>query len=205
MNTSAPIDSAERRPNPVVACGIAPLAWWCLLWLFLLVPSVSRGLEADEIREYQFKAGYLFNFARLIEWPTDSVPKTNSTIVIGLLEDDPATATLQKALESKVANGHPLKVILLPNARSLTNCQLFFFSRSAKIDAGEIIKQSKGASIVTVGEIENFARRGGTINLIRKSDDTLRFEVNLAAAEAANIKISSKMAGMATIVRTDVP
>lgn len=55
--------------------------------------------------------------------------------------------------------------------------------------------------MLTVGESDQFALRGGVINFVRKNE-SFRFEVNLEAAEKAGLKISGKLANLATLVKT---
>src|SRR5579864_9332986 len=63
-----------------------------------------------------------------------------------------------------------------------------------------ISSMTKGSSILTVGESQGFAARGGIINLTVEGD-TVHFEVNQTAAERARLKISSKVLSMAKIVK----
>jgi len=57
----------------------------------------------------------------------------------------------------------------------------------------------KGRSILTVGEMEGFALRGGMIELFTERN-RVRFRVNLVAAKAANLRISSKLLELAEVV-----
>ena len=52
-----------------------------------------------------------------------------------------------------------------------------------------------------VAEVPGFARSGGIINFTIK-EDKVRFEINPAAAQRANLTISSQLLRLATIVRT---
>ncbi len=195
--------TSEASSNPAVTRLLWP-AWLlgfigcCALCMKLV--AASPATDPDPTLEYKVKAGYLFNFARFVEWPAHSLSSTNSTITIGLLTSDPAAPILQQALSGKVANGRPLKVLLLAETSELALCHMFFFSRAEKGRLEEILKHSRGTT-TTVGEIDRFAHRGGIINLVRK-DESYRFEINLKAGEQAGLKISSKLAVMATIVDT---
>ncbi len=48
----------------------------------------------------------------------------------------------------------------------------------------------------------HFANRGGIIKLF-KAGTKIKFEVNIDAANAANLKISSKLLNLAKIVKND--
>ena len=62
-----------------------------------------------------------------------------------------------------------------------------------------VIEYLKGRHVLTIGETTDFARMGGVINFIRVKNK-IRFEINVAAAKQANLKISSKMLKLAKIV-----
>jgi hypothetical protein len=50
--------------------------------------------------------------------------------------------------------------------------------------------------VLTVGETSDFTERGGILNFVIH-DGRLRFEVNVAAAEAHHLKVSSKLLQLA--------
>ena len=56
-----------------------------------------------------------------------------------------------------------------------------------------------GSSALTVGESTGFTSLGGMINFTVE-DSKLHFEVNVAAAERARLKISSKLLSLGRIV-----
>ena len=56
-----------------------------------------------------------------------------------------------------------------------------------------------GTSVLTVGDEEGFARRGGVINFLFEND-RVRFEINVDAATRARLKISAKLLALAKLV-----
>jgi hypothetical protein len=56
--------------------------------------------------------------------------------------------------------------------------------------------------VLTVGESEGFLERGGMINFVVKGKN-VRLEINLVAAEAAGLKISSRLLAIADIVKQE--
>ena len=195
----------QRHPLKQQAGALRSRLWFVSLWSVLLaaLSMVATGAGADTATalEYKVKAGYLFNFAKFVDWPAKTLPVTNSPIVIGVLEDDPAAPLLDQQLQGKVANGHPLLVRRLPDLAGVPVCQIFFISRAQSQRTDELLANSQTAPVLLVGEADQFAHRGGMINFVRK-DETFRLEVNLEAAEKAGLKVSSKLASIATLVKT---
>ena len=202
--SGAPVSDPAGRTSAVTAPGRRPaLRWQGVLALLLALPLVASALAAEDTSlEYQVKAGFLFRFTQFVEWPASSLPASNSTIVIGVLADDPASSVLQQALKGKVANNRRLQVRILEDIAQLDNtCHIFFLSRAQKERVAAVLRQTQGAPILTVGEVERFAEQGGVINFVRK-DESFRLEVNLEVAEKAGLKISAKLAGIATLVKS---
>ena len=56
------------------------------------------------------------------------------------------------------------------------------------------------ASVLTVGDMGEFAEEGGMISL-KMEGTRVRFDINLAAANRARLKISSKLLQLASVVR----
>jgi hypothetical protein len=177
---------------------------WALVVLAFVVskPLAHSATPEDQTREYKVKAGFLYNFAKFVEWPKNTFPTADSPLRIGVFEDDAAAPILQGALANKVANGRPIDLKLLPTTNALpADCHVLFLSRSKEDRIDQIITHARGRPILTIGEVEQFAQRGGIINFVRKGD-AFRFEVNLEMAEQAGLKISANLASMATIVKS---
>ncbi len=79
-------------------------------------------------------------------------------------------------------------------------CQILFVNASERKRAAKILPELKATGVLTVGETEGFAAEGGVINF-KTDDGQVRLEVNVAAAERARLRISSKLLNLAQIVR----
>jgi hypothetical protein len=162
----------------------------------------SLPAAEDASFEYKLKAGFLFNFAKFVQWPSKVLPAADSPITIGVFEDDPAAPVLQEVLAGdKRANGRPVTVKLLHTNSPPQGCHILFLGRSKKGASAEVLAQTRAEPILTVGEADHFAEHGGIINFVRK-DESFRFEVNLQLAEQVGLKVSAKLASLATIVKS---
>jgi len=160
----------------------------------------SDGQSSPEGMEYQLKAGFLFNFAKFVQWPTNST--LTNEFRIGILDDGTAYPVLDAALAGKTIEHRIVKVTCVSNTNEAAQCQMLFVARSASESSRKIGRNVSGLPILTVGEEAGFAAQGGCINLISRQQ-RLRFEINLKAAEHAGLKISAKLASMATLVETE--
>ena len=63
------------------------------------------------------------------------------------------------------------------------------------------MEQGRRAAILTVSDGDGFASQGGIIQFFTDKN-RIRIRINLDAAEAANLTISSKLLRVAEVVRT---
>jgi len=164
--------------------------------------SHAEGVDASDSSEYLIKAGFIYNFAKLVEWPSSAFPQPDSPIVIGILGEDPFGATLDRIVTDKKINGRGIAVKRLKwgrDLKDLRDCNILFISSSEKEHLDSVVDAMKWLPILTIGDAPGFARRGGIINFTLE-DNKVRFEVNVEAAKHADLTISSRLLTLARIV-----
>lgn len=174
-------------------------------WIFLLLSALmpmARGVQAQPVKDYQIKAIFLFNFAQFVEWPEEAFVDAKSPIVIGVLGDDPFGRYLDEAVAGETVNGRPLLVQRYRRVEEIGTCHLLFISYSERTRLERILTSLRGRSILSVGDTDGFATRGGIIRFTAENKKT-RLSINLAAAKAANLTISSKLLRAAEVIGTE--
>lgn len=157
----------------------------------------------EEASEYQVKAAFLFNFAKFIDWPENSFASPQSPFSVCVLGADPFGRALDDALRGKAIAARPVVVSRLRDPAMARQCQIAFVSASEKSRLPSVFGAVRGSSVLLVGETENFAASGGTIQFTLE-DNHIRFTINTDAAERSRLQISSKLLALARIVR-DTP
>jgi hypothetical protein len=169
---------------------------------FLLAVALGFGLSASrgdvEPSEPQVKAAFLLNFPKYVEWPVASFSSPTSPILIVILGDEKVATEFAELCEGKVVEGHPIKLIRNPTAAQYLECHILFIGSNEPRKTTEIVSQLKLASILTVGESDQFIDEGGMINLALR-DRRIVLEVNLDATRQTELKISSKLMALATV------
>jgi hypothetical protein len=148
------------------------------------------------------KAGFIYNFAQLVQWPSVAFSQPDSPIVIGILGTDPFGPTIDRVIENKKLDGRSLVVRRLKwgkDLKDLKDCNILFVSPSETQHIDEVVSMVKWLPILTIGETPGFATRGGIINLTLEGNK-VRFEVNIEAAKQARLNISSRLLALAKIV-----
>lgn len=162
----------------------------------LLVPTA----QASETREYAVKAAYLFKFMNLIEWPNEAKIQR---FIIGVVGPGPFGPSLDD-ISGKVVRGKPLDVVTYPMVKlpAPTDQMILFIDRANDNKLATILKDLKGRNVLTVGESEKFAERGGCINLVTVNN-RVRFRINVDAVRRAELKISPRLVKVASVLVTD--
>jgi hypothetical protein len=164
-------------------------------------PADAQAGDADS-SEYLIKAGFIYNFAKFVEWPSSAFSQPDSPIVIGVLGTDPFGNVLDRIVEDKKIGPRPFVVRRYKwgkDLKDLKDCKILFVSASEKAHVDEILLSVKALPILTVGETPGFAEHGGVIRFTLE-DNRVRFEVNVDAAHQADLNISSRLLTLAKII-----
>jgi hypothetical protein len=179
-----------RLLKPIIAIGIC---------LSMALGASAQALDSSDSSEYLIKAGFIYNFAKLVGWPGNAFAQADSPIVIGILGTDPFGGIIDRILADKKVDARRFVIKRLKWGMEFKDCDILFVGASEAVHLEEIIRAVKGLPILTIGETPGFARRGCIINLIVE-DNKVRFEVNLDAAKQADLNVSSRLLALAKII-----
>ena len=171
------------------------------LGVFALLCCSSAG-AAGPTSEYQVKAVYLFNFGQFVEWPAQSYPSQNAPFVIGVVGRDPFGKTLDDVVRGESLRGRPFVVRRFKDASEIEDCHILFIARSEADRLDQTLEVTRGRNVLTVTDIQGAERRGAMIVLVSQ-ENRVRMRINLSAARASNLVISSNLLRPAELVRND--
>ncbi len=161
----------------------------------------TAGLAAQGARaaEYHVKAVFLFNFAQFVDWPAEAFAGPQAPLVIGVLGEDPFEGFLDQTVAGERFGGRPFQVRRYQSVDEIKTCHILFINRSEGDRPEEILAGLKHRPLLTVSDADGFAQRGGMIRFVTDRS-RIRLQLNLEAAEAAHLTISSKLLRVAEIV-----
>lgn len=163
----------------------------------LAIVALSIAVHADAARDYEVQAASLYHFLKFADWPSQAF-QDGSPINVCTVGGDPFFGNLDKMAERRAKN-RIIAVNYLHRRDLPGNCHLLFVGKAEQAHLATIIAQVSSSAIITVSDINNFARRGGMIGFVTKGN-RLRLEINLSQLRKANIKVSSNLLEIATIV-----
>jgi hypothetical protein len=176
--------------------------WYALvLWLVLGLAQPGFAQKASP-SEYEIKAAMIYRFAQFLEWPTNLFESGQSPLQIGIAGPDPFGNAIDAVLKNQRIGTHDVLIQRHPQPASATNCHLLFISSSLTVETEKLLILLKDKPVLTIGEGEDFAQKGGHIRLYLQ-DNKLRFDINLAALERSGLKMHSQVLKLATRITLD--
>jgi hypothetical protein len=169
----------------------------CLLLMWVAAAPLFAQRTFDE---REIKATFLFNFAQFVEWPKESFAGPDAPFVIGVLGEDPFGAILDEVVRGETVKNRAFVVTRFRRAEDVAVCHILFISGSEAPEDARIFDTLRGRPILTVGDADGFASGGGMIRFVTENKH-VRLRVNLEAARAAHLTISSQLLRAAQVVR----
>jgi len=169
-----------------------------MLLFFLVVMGYSAQAQNKPVPEYQVKAVFLYNFTQFVDWPQDAFESPEAPLVIGVVGGDPFGVYLSDAIISENAGTHPIIVRYFHDKDNIPDCHVLYINTKSPERVKSILHEISGRSILSVNELPGFTRWGGTVRFFNENN-RIRLQVNVNAAKAARLTISSKLLNVAQI------
>jgi YfiR/HmsC-like len=171
-----------------------------LLALFLAF-ATPGGVDVvvDHAPDADLKAAFVVNFTKFADW---SSLAPDSPIVMCVVGDEPVAAALAAITRGQQIGGHPIQLLRLPAPPPPAPCHVLWVPATAVPAAGEMLRTVRDRLVLTVSDAARFALSTGIIELY-VDNGRMRFAINVTAAQRSHLKLSSRLLGLARIVRDD--
>lgn len=157
-------------------------------------------LQASD--EYKVKAAFLFNFARYVKWPKDTLGDPKTPFVVAVVGKNPFGKGLEDAFRDRSIDDRPLSVKHFADRGALADCNMLFIPQGEEANLEAIRAHYADRPVLLIAESIAAAQRGAQIGFyIEKSK--VRFAINGEAAKRAELEVSSELMKLAKIVRAE--
>ena len=179
---------SRRKITPPRLSQLIALAIILALLSFQVLAQGQQGATEDQV-----KAAYLFNFAKVGQWPQSALPNAPSSFVIGVSgADDDFIDLLETVIAGKIIANHPVVVTRVNSEEDAKSCHVVFFRSPERKHALIDVEGLAQPGLLLVGEDDSFLRQGGMINLVREHG-SIHFEINPEALDGSQIHFSAKI------------
>jgi hypothetical protein len=159
--------------------------------------GIAAGNATDAATDVTVKAAFLYNFAKFAEWPALA---PEAPIVACIVGGDDIAAALAETVRGQKILGHQLEVWRPQDSSTWRTCNLLFISDAeVRRSAGGLVGMKK-LPVLTVSDGKDFCQVAGIIELY-VDGGKMRFAINVDAVEQSGIHLSSRLLGLAKVIR----
>lgn len=150
----------------------------------------------------QVKSLFLYNFANFVRWPPEAFSGMGEKLRICIYGKAELGSFLDQVNGTRIRD-KTLDLLRTSNEKDIdSGCHVLFVGEDKMAFLPILTSSPKHIYVLSVSDVESFAREGGIISIVRTSDK-VSFEVNLDVAISRGLLISSDLLSMARIVGRD--
>jgi hypothetical protein len=184
-------------PAPSIRDGWRAAAVAALAAALSAIPGGAGGALTDTASDVAVKAALLYSFAKFTVWPALA---PSAPIVACIAGNDDVAAEFTQVVTGHNAGGHVFDLRPAHDSATWPICNLLFVADDQIRRGSTGLAALKRLPILTVSDSRGFATSGGVIELYLEAG-RMRFAINIDAADGAGLHLSSRLLGLAKIVR----
>jgi hypothetical protein len=160
---------------------------------------LGTSARAQSPADARVKARLALTLARFTQWPAAAFAAPSDPVVMCLMHRDGTLADAFAELANQTVAGRPVRVVG-NSEKGMAGCHVVFVHGSVERAAAGAIAAAAALPLLTIGDGEGFAARGGMVELVN-DNDSMRLDVNLKALRASQLGLSSQVLKLARQVR----
>ena len=161
----------------------------------LLIVLVALCITA-KAQDEKFKALFMYNFTKYIEWPQN---KQSGDFVIGVIGSPAIAGELNAIAQRKTVGSQAIKIKEISSSDEMAKMHIVYVAEGKSDDAAAIAGKIKGKGVVLITDKQGFAQSTSGINYVKK-DGKQSFEINQKHLENSGVKVSSQLMALGVAV-----
>ncbi|MBN2348909.1 MAG: YfiR family protein [Bacteroidales bacterium] len=141
---------------------------------------------------YEQQAMFIYNFSRLIKWPSAS---NDGDFVIGIVGNNNMYTSMQEYMTSKKVGAQKIVVKKYNTPEDILPCEILVVAADKKSKMPQIMSKIQGMNILVIGENESLLDSGASI-AFTVVDNKLKFQLNMESASKRNLVVSKSLMDM---------
>ncbi len=158
------------------------------LFLVLLV-SVSIASYGQNA---MFKALFMFNFGKYIEWPGQT---SGNQFIIGVYGNDDIIPELNKLAAARKINNKTIVIKSVNSPSEVKDANIFFVPENKQGKLNEVIAYFNDKPTLIIGESNNACHHGAGINYIMQ-DGKMKYEICKTNITSHNLNLDHKLVAL---------
>ena len=155
----------------------------------LVILGLFAVIFSAKAQDEKFKALFMYNFTKYIEWPAN---KQSGDFVIGVVGGSAIIDELNAIAERKTVGSQSIKVKQISASDDVTKMHIVYVPEGKSADAEALAGKVKGKGVVLITDKPGFAQSISGINYI-KQDGKPKFEVSNKHLSEEGVKVSAQL------------
>jgi len=139
------------------------------------------------------KASYIYNFAKMIDWPK---AEKSGNFIIGVYGNSSVYKELIKKYASKNIGNQQIEIKKLSNTPSVGKIHLLYISKDKVDDIATLVTSIEDGAVLVVTESSGALDKGSIINFVIVNN-SLKFELNIMGADQHKLIVGSRLKDLA--------
>ena len=169
-----------------------------MLLVLLLFFLPRQSLAAVPVE--QLKAAFIYQFTKYVDWPSEKLPKSQSSpFYFKVLGTSPVFDHLRDLENRKTIKGHPIRISEIHEPKEASVVHVLVITSKTKAEVVEVLRHINGNGVLTITSGDELGASGAVINFYMDGEH-LRFEINRKAAAKQSLELSSQILKLARLV-----
>lgn len=167
------------------------------IMLFVILSFLLVSHTATQAQDAMFKALFMYNFAKNIEWPPSY---REGDFVIGVLGNTTVEDELKRIAEKKKAGNQTIVVSRFSSVADIDKCHMLYVPPNKSNQLASILTHLRNKPTVIITDKEGLARQGACINYVTVNGDQ-KFEINRKNIEDRGLKITAFLMELGIVIQ----
>ncbi|HON18513.1 MAG TPA: YfiR family protein [Salinivirgaceae bacterium] len=167
---------------------------FCIVF-FLFVGTIlpNKSFSQNE----KFKALFIYNFTKYIEWPADF---STGEFIIGVLGNSPIITELETISDKRKVGNQTIVIQQYNSVGDIRKCHILYLPSGKSASLQEVLqKLAPSTPTLVITDSPGLASKGAAINFVLKGNHQ-EFEINTAALETSKLKVNNTLLTLGTVV-----
>lgn len=159
-----------------------------MITAMLFIISINSSMVLNAQHE-KFKALFLYNFIKNVEWPQSYA---QGDLIIGVLGASSISKELETIAGTQKAGNQSMKVRIFSTIEEIVNCHIIYVSPNKAGMLNPLLSKLNGHATLIVSDNKGGIQQGAGINFIMDGDK-LKFEICRQHIEQKGLKVSASL------------
>jgi len=192
------VKTASSQPPGKSTCLILA----ALVMMLCLLPLSTTEAASAEERKVSLTIAFIYNITKFIQWPKTDQAYADDVLPVCFTGMQRWEYLIAQKLWGKTTGKRKVIARFLQQPEDAKQCAVLYIGSQRPVHYLHAINHLPEQNVLTISENRDFLYYGGIMRFFTERNK-LRFEVNIQAAQKANVHISSKLLGLAKIYKPE--